>query len=240
MTEETHSIPTGYFSPLLVDMPPKPKKIVEEAIQEDQTVVLPTITRNVLKRVITAPKSEKQMEAFRKAQEVRLQKKAERDRLKQEQEAGQQEQKKQEDEAKIQAGTHTRYQVLPKREAKPKPVPPPIQESESEEEEEEEEEPVKRVPKHRAPVLKEKTTRYYRVKENQRFSTSEAPHRRQPDTETETETDTDYDSDYKKPKRVVRREVKKNLKALKQIDEVLETGNVNVNPYLQFLSNRWK
>lgn len=228
MTEETHSIPTGYFSPLLVDMPPKPKKIVEEAIQEDQTVVLPTITRNVLKRVITAPKSEKQMEAFRKAQEVRLQKKAERDRLKQEQEAGQQEQKKQEDEAKIQAGTHTRYQVLPKREAKPKPVPPPIQESESEEEEEEE--PVKRVPKQRAPVLKEKTTRYYR----------EAPHRRQPDTETETETDTDYDSDYKKPKRVVRREVKKNLKALKQIDEVLETGNVNVNPYLQFLSNRWK
>lgn len=217
-------------------MPPKPKKIVEEAIQEDQTVVLPTITRNVLKRVITAPKSEKQMEAFRKAQEVRLQKKAERDRLKQEQEAGQQEQKKQEDEAKIQAGTHTRYQVLPKREAKPKPVPPPIQESESEEEEEEE--PVKRVPKQRAPVLKEKTTRYYRVKENQRFSTSEAPHRRQPDTETETETDTDYDSDYKKPKRVVRREVKKNLKALKQIDEVLETGTVN--PYLQFLSNRWK
>lgn len=224
-------------------MPPKPKKIVEEAIQEDQTVVLPTITRNVLKRVITAPKSEKQMEAFRKAQEVRLQKKAERDKLKQEQEAGQQAletvQKKQEDEAKIQAGTHTRYQVLPKREAKPKPVPPPIQESESEEEEEEEE-PVKRVPKQRGvseakhtPVLKEKTTRYYRVK-------SEAPHRRQPDTETETETDTDYDSDYKKPKRVVRREVKKNLKALKQIDEVLETGNVNVNPYLQFLSNRWK
>lgn len=223
-------------------MPPKPKKIVEEAIQEDQTVVLPTITRNVLKRVITAPKSEKQMEAFRKAQEVRLQKKAERDRLKQEQEAQQQEQKKQEEEEKIQAGTHTRYKVLPKREVKPKPVPPPIQESESEEEEEEE--PVKRVPKQHSPedtytsrrggahtpVLKEKTTRYYR----------EAPHRRQPDTETETETDTDYDSDYKKPKRVVRREVKKNLKALKQIDEVLETGNVNVNPYLQFLSNRWK
>lgn len=220
-------------------MPPKPKKIVEEAIQEDQTVVLPTITRNVLKRVITAPKSEKQMEAFRKAQEVRLQKKAERDRLKQEQEALETEQKKQEDEAKIQAGTHTRYKVLPTREVKPKgkPAPPPIQESESEEEES-----VKRVPKQRAPedtytsrrgatpVLKEKTTRYYR----------EIPHRRQADTETETETDTDYDSDYKKPKRVVRREVKKNLKALKQIDEVLETGNVNVNPYLQFLSNRWK
>jgi hypothetical protein len=217
-------------------MPPKPKKIVEEAIQEDQTVVLPTITRNVLKRVITAPKSEKQMEAFRKAQEIRLKNKEERDRLKQEQDADQQaiekEQKKQEDEAKIQAGTHTRYQVLPKREAKAKPIPPPIQESESEEEEEEEEEekPVKRIPKQRAPVLKEKTTRYYR----------EAPHRRQADTETETETDTDYDSDYKKPKRVVRREVKKNLKALKQIDEVLESGNANVNPYLQFLSNRWK
>ena len=216
-------------------MPPKPKKIVEEAIQEDQTVVLPTITRNVLKRVITAPKSEKQMEAFRKAQEIRLQKKAERDQLKQEEEAGQQaqekEQKKQDDEAKIQAGTHTRYQVLPKREAKAKPPMKPQPDPESEEEEEEEEEePVKRVPQQRAPVLKEKTTRYYR----------EAPHRRQPDTETETETDTDYDSDYKKPKRVVRREVKKNLKALKQIDEVLETGNVNVNPYLQFLSNRWK
>jgi len=224
-------------------MPPKPKKIVEEAIEEDQTVVLPTITRNVLKRVITAPKSEKQMEAFRKAQEIRLKNKEERDRVRQEQQSQQQviekEQKKQEDEAKIQAGTHTRYQVLPKREvkAKGKPVPPPIQESESEEEEEEE---VRKVPKHRAPVLKEKTTRYYRVKENQRFSTSEAPHRRQADTETETETDTDYDSDYKKPKRVVRREVKKNLKALKQIDEVLESGSANVNPYLQFLSNRWK
>jgi hypothetical protein len=226
-------------------MPPKPKKIVEEAIEEDQTVVLPTITRNVLKRVITAPKSEKQMEAFRKAQEIRLKNKEERDRVKQEQQSQQQaiekEQKKQEDEAKIQAGTHTRYQVLPKRETKGKPVPPPIQESESEEEEEEEE-PVKRVPKQRAPVLKEKTTRYYRVKENQRFSTSDAPRRRQVDTETETETETetDYDSDYKKPKRVVRREVKKNLKALKQIDEVLESGPANVNPYLQFLSNRWK
>ena len=118
-------------------MPPKPKKIVEEAIQEDQTVVLPTITRNVLKRVITAPKSEKQMEAFRKAQEIRLQKKAERDQLKQEQEAGQQaiekEQKKQEDEAKIQAGTHTRYQVLPKREAKVKPPMKPQPDPESEE-----------------------------------------------------------------------------------------------------------
>jgi hypothetical protein len=236
-------------------MPPKPKKIVEEAIEEDQTVVLPTITRNVLKRVITAPKSEKQMEAFRKAQEIRLKNKEERDRVKQEQQSQQhaqeKEQKKQEDEAKIQAGTHTRYQVLPKREAKPKgnqnesrplgkPVPPPIQESESEEEEEEE--PVKRIPKQRAPVLKEKTTRYYRVKENQRFSTSDAPRRRKVDTETETETETetDYDSDYKKPKRVVRREVKKNLKALKQIDEVLESGNANANPYLQFLSNRWK
>jgi hypothetical protein len=237
-------------------MPPKPKKIVEEAIEEDQTVVLPTITRNVLKRVITAPKSEKQMEAFRKAQEIRLKNKEERDRLKQEQQSQQQatekEQKKQEDEAKIQAGTHTRYQVLPKREAKQKPVPPPIQESESEEEEEEE----RKAPKQRAPedtytsrrggahtpVLKEKTTRYYRVKENPRFSTSEAPRRRQVDTETETETETetDYDSDYKKPKRVVRREVKKNLKALKQIDEVLENGPANVNPYLQFLSNRWK
>ena len=216
-------------------MPPKPKKIVEEAIEEDQTVVLPTITRNVLKRVITAPKSEKQMEAFRKAQEIRLKNKEERDRLKQEQQSQQlaqeKEQKKQEDDAKIQAGTHTRYQVLPKREAKPKgkPVPPPIQESESEEEEEEE---VRKVPKQRAPVLKEKTTRYYR----------DAPRRRQIDTETETETETetDYDSDYKKPKRVVRREVKKNLKALKQIDEVLESGPANVNPYLQFLSNRWK
>ena len=235
-------------------MPPKPKKIVEEAIEEDQTVVLPTITRNVLKRVITAPKSEKQMEAFRKAQEIRLKNKEERDRLKQEQQSQQQaiekEQKKQEDDAKIQAGTHTRYQVLPKREVKAKgnqnesrplgkPVPPPIQESESEEEEEEE---VRKVPKHRAPVLKEKTTRYYRVKENQRFSTSDAPRRRQVDTETETETETetDYDSDYKKPKRVVRREVKKNLKALKQIDDVLESGPANVNPYLQFLSNRWK
>jgi hypothetical protein len=231
-------------------MPPKPKKIVEEAIEEDQTVVLPTITRNVLKRVITAPKSEKQMEAFRKAQEIRLKNKEERDRVKQEQQSQQQatekEQKKQEDEAKIQAGTHTRYQVLPKREAKPKgkPVPPPIQESESEEEEEEEVRKVtkQRAPKQSAPVLKEKTTRYYRVKENQRFSTSDAPRRRQVDTETETETETetDYDSDYKKPKRVVRREVKKNLKALKQIDEVLESGNANANPYLQFLSNRWK
>jgi hypothetical protein len=224
-------------------MPPKPKKIVEEAIEEDQTVVLPTITRNVLKRVITAPKSEKQMEAFRKAQEIRLKNKEERDRVKQEQQSQQhaqeKEQKKQEDEAKIQAGTHTRYQVLPKREVKAKGKPPmkPQPDPESEEEEEEEEEPVKRIPKQRAPkqsapVLKEKTTRYYR----------DAPRRRQVDTETETETETetDYDSDYKKPKRVVRREVKKNLKALKQIDEVLESGNANANPYLQFLSNRWK
>lgn len=54
---------------------------------------------------------------------------------------------------------------------------------------------------------------------------------------TETDDDTDYE-EYKSKKRNVRREVKKNIKALQKIDEVLTTNNQN--PYLASLMNRWK
>lgn len=54
---------------------------------------------------------------------------------------------------------------------------------------------------------------------------------------TETEDDTDME-DYKTKKRSVRREVKKNLKTLQKIDEVLTTQNQN--PYLGTLLSRWK
>jgi len=57
------------------------------------------------------------------------------------------------------------------------------------------------------------------------------------DTPTETESDSDYD-DYKAGKRQVRREIKKNMRAIEKIDNVMQmTMN---NPYSALLASRWK
>lgn len=58
------------------------------------------------------------------------------------------------------------------------------------------------------------------------------------DTDTPTESDdTDYE-DYKAGKRQIRREVKKNIKAIERIDSVVQSSVQN--PYAALLASRWK
>jgi hypothetical protein len=229
-------------------MPPqKLSKETLERIEEDNTIVLPTISQKAVKRVMTKPKTEAQMEAMRKA----LAKRKELLAIKKEEQAKQQVEevkqkeeqvakRKEEEEALIKAGTHTRYKVLPKQpQGRPRTRPEgtdkygrPEEEQESKEKESstycEVSTPSKQKPK------KERKPRRRYVSETETDDTTEV--------ETETETDTDYDSDYKQKKRVVRREVKKNIKALKKIDEVIEASpfSANANPWAAYLERKWK
>ena len=231
-------------------MPPqKLSKETLEKIEEDNTIVLPTISQKAVKRVMTKPKTEAQMEAMRKALAKRkelLAIKKEEQAKQQSEEAKQKEdqvaKRKEEEEALIKAGTHTRYKVLPKQpQGRPRTRPEgtdkygrPIPEEEEIDEPKEKESstycevstPSKQKPK------KERKPRRRYVSDTETDDT----------TEVETETDTDYDSDYKQKKRVVRREVKKNIKALKKIDEVIEASpfSANANPWAAYLERKWK
>ena len=233
-------------------MPPqKLSKETLEKIEEDNTIVLPTISQKAVKRVMTKPKTEAQMEAMRKALAKRkelLAIKKEEQAKQQSEEAKQKEdqvaKRKEEEEALIKAGTHTRYKVLPKQpQGRPRTRPEgtdkygrPIPEEEEIDEPKEKESstycevstPSKQKPK------KERKPRRRYVSDTETDDTTEV--------ETETETDTDYDSDYKQKKRVVRREVKKNIKALKKIDEVIEASpfSANANPWAAYLERKWK
>lgn len=136
--------------------------------------------------------------------------------------------RKEQEEALIAAGTHVRVKVAPKRGYTSKAPPSRSEETASEEtemsdtgsfqrEESEEEQPVRpsRVPKEKAPVPKSR----------------KAP---PPPSESETETD----GEYKSRERVARREVKKNLQALRSIDEALVAAQGN--PYAALIASRWK
>jgi len=229
-------------------MPPqKLSKETLERIEEDNTIVLPTISQKAVKRVMTKPKTEAQMEAMRKALAKRkelLAIKKEEQAKQQSEEAKQKEdqvaKRKEEEEALIKAGTHTRYKVLPKQpQGRPRTRPEGTDKYGRPEEVDEPKEkesstycevstPSKQKPK------KERKPRRRYVSETETDDTTEV--------ETETETDTDYDSDYKQKKRVVRREVKKNIKALKKIDEVIEASpfSANANPWAAYLERKWK
>jgi len=122
--------------------------------------------------------------------------------------------KKDDIEAKLKAGTHVRVKVIPKTKRVKKEVeaPPVSEESESSVEYQASSKPVK-VKMTRPPPPSE--------------------------TETETAEDTETDGEsYKQGKRNVRREVKKNIKALKEIDNVISSNSGN--PYLSYLTGKWK
>lgn len=233
-------------------MPPqKLSKETLERIEEDNTIVLPTISQKAVKRVMTKPKTEAQMEAMRKA----LAKRKELLAIKKEEQAKQQVEqvkqkedevakRKEEEEALIKAGTHTRYKVLPKQpQGRPRTRPEgtdkygrPIEEEEVQESKEKELSTYCEVstPRQKPKKVLERKPRRRYVSETETDDTTEV--------ETETETDTDYDSDYKQKKRVVRREVKKNIKALKKIDEVIEASpfSLGTNPWAAYLERKWK
>ena len=121
--------------------------------------------------------------------------------------------KKDDIDAKLKAGTHVRVKVIPKtKRVKKEVVAEPVAESEeSSEEYQASSKPVK-VKKIRPPSPVETTTA--------------------------TDTETEPDESYKNSKRKVRREIKKNVRALKQIDEVM--NHAPTNPYLSYLTGRMK
>jgi hypothetical protein len=134
--------------------------------------------------------------------------------------------KKDDIEAKLKAGTHVRVKIIPKTKRvrsalvstscvkKEVVEAPPVSEEESEEssvEYQASSKPVK-VKKVRPPTPVETTTA--------------------------TDTETEPDESYKNTKRKVRREIKKNVRALKEIDEVM--NHAPSNPYLSYLTGKWK
>lgn len=134
--------------------------------------------------------------------------------------------KKDDIEAKLAAGTHVRVKIIPKtKRVKKEALPEPVVESESEESSVEYQASSKpaKVKKTRPPTPVD-------VRQS-RTNQSEA------DTTTATDTETDGET-YKQGKRSVRREVKKNLKALKEIDTVISSNGGN--PYLSYLTGKWK
>jgi hypothetical protein len=132
--------------------------------------------------------------------------------------------KKDDIDAKLKAGTHVRVKIIPKTKRVKKEVEaPPVSEEESSEEYQASSKPVK-VKKIRPPSPVD----VRRSRTNQ----SEA------ETTTATDTETEPDESYKNTKRKVRREIKKNVRALKQIDEVM--NHAPTNPYLAYLTGKMK
>ena len=120
--------------------------------------------------------------------------------------------KKDDIEAKLKAGTHVRVKIIPKTKRVKKEVveAPPVSEEESSEEYQASTKPAK--VKVKKPLVV--------------------------DTTTATDTETEPDESYKNNKRKVRREIKKNVRALKEIDEVM--NHAPNNPYLSYLTGKWK
>lgn len=131
--------------------------------------------------------------------------------------------KKDDIEAKLKAGTHVRVKIIPKTKRVKKEVDglrpnqskadaPPVSEEESE-----------------SSVEYQASTKPAKVKVKKPLVV---------DTTTATDTETEPDESYKNTKRKVRREIKKNVRALKEIDEVM--NHAPTNPYLNYLTGRWK
>ena len=120
--------------------------------------------------------------------------------------------KKDDIEAKLASGTHVRVKIIPKTKRVKKEVveAPPVSEEESSEEYQASTKPAK--VKVKKPLVV--------------------------DTTTATDTETEPDESYKNTKRKVRREIKKNVRALKEIDEVM--NHAPTNPYLSYLTGKWK
>jgi len=185
-------------------MAQKSKLQKEYQVEDDGTTVvpmeiLPQIAPTTLKKTVKRERTEAQKANFAKVVEANKERWA---KLRADKEAAVAQSKqaiKDENQAKVDAGTHARVVVKEKR----------IQQQRKKEA------PEQKKPKPR--VIYDTDT---------------------DDTETPTESDdTDYE-DYKADKRQIRREVKKNIKAIERIDSVVQ--NTIQNPYAALLASRWK
>ena len=135
---------------------------------------------------------------------------------------------KEDHQAKVEAGTHVRVAVKEKRSADPtarKHVAKPKEVVEEPEESSEEEEVII--------VKKPKEPKPRKVSHPKWIAVHSDT-----DTPTETETDDTDVEEYKQGKRQIRREVKKNIRAIEKIDHVVQ--QTMVNPYSALLASRWK
>lgn len=220
-------------------MAQKSKLEKEYQVEEDGTTVvpkelLPQIAPTVLKNTVKRERTEAQKANFEKVVQANKERWA---KIREEKEASMAQAKqaiKDDHKAKVEAGTHVRVAVKEKRVQKPKgsqnesrPLGKEVVVEESSEEEE-----VIIVKKPKEKVKEVKPLKPLKpVKKRVVYET---------ETETETETesdDTDYE-DYKSGKRQIRREVKKNIKAIEKIDNVVQ--QTIVNPYSALLASRWK
>ena len=239
-------------------MPQKSKLEKEYQIEDDGTTVvpkeiLPQIAPTVLKNTIKRERTEAQKANFEKVVQANKERWA---KLREEKEASVAQAKqavKDDHQAKVEAGTHVRVEVKEKRGANPDPtvrkhIAKPkgdrnesrpfgkgsqdVEEKESSEEEEEEVVVVKKP--------KEKVVE----RESERVPTLRKPVKKrivyetETDTPTETETDDTDIEEYKQGKRQIRREVKKNIRAIEKIDSVVQA--VVKNPYMALLESKWK
>lgn len=216
-------------------MPQKSKLEKEYQIEEDGTTVvpkeiLPQIAPTVLKNTVKRERTEAQKANFAKVVEANKERWA---KLKAEKEAAAAQAKqavKEDHQAKVEAGTHVRVAVKEKRAADPtvrKHVAKPKEVVEEPEYESEEEEVViVKKPKEKEPKpRKVSKPKWIAVHSDT-------------DTPTETETDDTDVEEYKQGKRQIRREVKKNIRAIEKIDHVVQ--QTMVNPYSALLASRWK
>jgi hypothetical protein len=206
-------------------MPQISKLKKEYQIEEDGTTVvpkeiLPQIAPTVLKNMVKRDRTEAQKANFEKVVQANKERWA---KLKAEKEASVAQAKqavKEDHQAKVEAGTHVRVAVKEKRSADPTARKHTAKPKEVEEPEYESEEEVIVVKKPKEKPVKKRVV-----------------YETETDTPTETEDDTDME-EYKQGKRQIRREVKKNIRAIEKIDNVVQ--QTMVNPYSVLLASRWK
>jgi hypothetical protein len=219
-------------------MPPPSKLQKEFQIDEDNTVVipkemLPEVAPKTLAKKAKRPITEAQAANFAKVVEANKIRWAKMREERQKAEEDAKAQQKAEQQALVDAGTHVRVKVKektvytkePKVEA-PIKVEAPLKGSDSPKgsglvptpfqnplpKPEPAAEPVKRKP--RKPRYETETT------------------------ETETETDDTDMEEYKQGQRQVRRQVKKNIKAIEKIDSIVQKSAGN--PYMALLESKWR
>lgn len=210
---------------------PRKKIINEIGMEEDGTAVVPRETVPLQSEIPVVPESKVKAKVKREmseAQRLNMLKVIEANRLrwsekkkeKEQAEKNAKSEKREREEALIKAGTHIRVKIEPTKKRAPRAKPVKEEEEDSESESESFQS---------RPVAREKEVV---AKKSQR---APPPPSTTDDETTTTETD---DDDYKPKKRAVRKEIKKNLKALRQIDEVIEQSAGN--PYLAYLTQKWK
>jgi hypothetical protein len=228
-------------------MPPPSKLQKEFQIDEENTVVipkemLPEVAPKTLAKKAKRPITEAQRANFAKVVEANKIRWAKMREERQKAEEDAKAQQKADQEALIEAGTHVRVKVKEKTvyTKEPTKVEAPLG---SDTAKGRLEAPVKVEPKVEvAPVVPLKVEPVAEPvkqrKPQSRASLGRKPRYETETTETDTtETDTDME-EYKQGQRQVRRQVKKNIKAIEKIDSIVQKSSTN--PYMALLESRWR